>query len=395
MKIKKWLSLTLAGLTCFATCGCSILQGGSSASSGEEGVKAEELVDFVVNVEAGRDVRVLQLTDTQFIDYSQLREGDEVSSMYAPEKKEAFCYRYIRQVVNRYQPDLILVTGDIVYGKFDDNGSALTEYIAFMEEFKIPWAPIFGNHDGESRMGADWQCQQFENAEYCLFKQRELTGNGNYTVGIQQGDRLQRVFFMLDSNGVASMSEETAANGHSRREVGFGADQIKWYKEEAKKIKEESPKTKLSFVFHIQLTAFQNAIREYVDYENFSSLDLDKEESAQSKGDFGYIGHTTKNDWDADFQVWNGLKELGVDSIFVGHEHCNSFSIVYDGIRLQYGQKSSQYDRYNKIINGNVVGSYDHEGTPILGGTKITLNKNNGAIYGDSGLILWDPALEE
>ena len=395
MKIKKWLSLTLAGLTCFATCGCSILQGGSSASSGEEGVKAEELVDFVVNVEAGRDVRVLQLTDTQFIDYSQLREGDEVSSMYAPEKKEEFCYRYIRQVVNRYQPDLILVTGDIVYGKFDDNGSALTEYIAFMEEFKIPWAPIFGNHDGESRMGADWQCQQFENAEYCLFKQRELTGNGNYTVGIQQGDRLQRVFFMLDSNGVASMSEETAANGHSRREVGFGADQIKWYKEEAKKIKEESPKTKLSFVFHIQLTAFQNAIREYVDYENFSSLDLDKEESAQSKGDFGYIGHTTKNDWDADFQVWNGLKELGVDSIFVGHEHCNSFSIVYDGIRLQYGQKSSQYDRYNKIINGNVVGSYDHEGTPILGGTKITLNKNNGAIYGDSGLILWDPALEE
>ena len=164
MKIKKWLSLTLTGLTCFATCGCSILQGGSSASSGEEGVKAEELVDFVVNVEAGRDVRVLQLTDTQFIDYSQLREGDEVSSMYAPEKKEEFCYRYIRQVVNRYQPDLILVTGDIVYGKFDDNGSALTEYIAFMEEFKIPWAPIFGNHDGESRMGADWQCQQFENA---------------------------------------------------------------------------------------------------------------------------------------------------------------------------------------------------------------------------------------
>ena len=71
------------------------------------------------------------------------------------------------------------------------------------------------------------------------------------------------------------------------------------------------------------------------------------------------------------------------------------FILQVVGIRLQYGQKSSQYDRYNKIINGNVVGSYDHEGTPILGGTKITLNKNNGAIYGDSGLILWDPALEE
>ena len=39
-----------------------------------------------------------------------------------------------------------------------------------------------------------------------------------------------------------------------------------------------------------------------------------------------------------------GIKALGVDSILVGHEHANSASAVYDGIRFQYGQKTGTYE---------------------------------------------------
>ena len=364
--------------------------------SSEDGLDYSDYVDFVVEVEEGRNARVLQLTDPQLIDNTQAEPG-AVSSIYSPDKTEEYCYRYIRQVVERYDPDLILMTGDIVYGQFDNNGSMLTELIEFMEGFDIPWAPVFGNHDNESKMGADWQCEQFENAENCLFLKRELTGNGNYSVGIVQGDKLQRVFFMMDSNGCELASAESVANGQTKTNPGFGSDQIDWYMQEAKEIKEVSPKTKFSFAFHIQIDAFRYAYEKYGTYDenNFEAFDLESNETALNGGDFGYMGRDMKGAWDKNNIVWDSFMEIGVDSIFVGHEHCNSASIIVDGVRLQFGQKSSQYDRFNKWLNGQIVGSYDHEGDPIMGGTKISLSKTNGAIMGDTGLILWDPELDK
>ena len=396
--MKKWLRFggaVLLGTSFLLQAACA----GNSASSSSESSSSTEteenvyadLVDFVVDVEEGRDIRVLQITDPQLIDFSQIRDEDlgldDSLSVFQPNKTEDFCYRYIRQVTEAYDPDLILVTGDIIYGKFDDNGSMWTSYIEFMESLNTPWAPVLGNHDPESKMGVDWQCEQLEKAENCLFKQRELTGNGNYTVGLTQGDKLQRVFFMLDSNGVGSPSDETLRNGHTSMEAGFGKDQIDWFTAEAKKITETSSKTKLSFAFHIQMEVFADALRLYTPFGN--PTDLDKDEDAKDNGDFGYIGHLVTSGIDEDKKVWNLFKELGVDSVFVGHEHMNSCSIVYEGIRLQYGQKSSQYDQHNKIINGETVSDFTQDGTPILGGTKITLSKVDGKIGGDTGLILY------
>lgn len=303
----------------------------------------EELVDFIVEVETGRDIRVLQLTDPQVIDESQERYQARVGSNWAYGREYIHYERYIKQVINNYKPDFIIVTGDVVYGEFDDSGRALVEYIEFMESFKIPWAPIFGNHDQESNMGADWQCEQFENAEYCLFKQRTLTGNGNYTVGLKQGGELKRVFFMLDSNGCGGASAISMANGHTKTGVGFGNDQIEWYTAAANAIKTKSPSTKLSFAFHIQLQAFADAYEKY-GFDNSTTqsnpINIDTH-SEKADGDFGYLGRNLKSAWDSDYTVYNGLKALGVDSFFVGHEHCNSASVVYDGIRFQFVQLSS------------------------------------------------------
>ncbi len=396
-------------LSAFALTACGGKSGADNGSSTSEetSVDYSELVDFTVEVETGRDIRVLQITDTQLIDCTQKRAEDNVSSMYHPSKTEEFCYRYIRQAVERYDPDLIILTGDIVYGKFDDNGSMLQEYVAFMETLDTPWAPVFGNHDNESKMGVDWQCQQFVDAENCLFKQRTLTGNGNYSVGLVQGDELKRVFFMLDSNGGASMSEATAANGHSQKDVGFGMDQVEWYINSIKEIKAKSPDTKLSLAFHIQIAAFEYALGSYTNYSELeydydsAKVNLDDNANAIASGDFGYIGAPAKGAWDRSYAVFDELVDLGVDSIFVGHEHENSASIEISGVRLQFGQKSSQYDRFNKVMNGGtvvdnkvvggkIVGGDTHEGIPLMGGTKITICEKDGTIGGDTGLLLWE-----
>lgn len=348
------------------------------------------VVDFVVNVEEGRDAKVLQLTDPQVIESEQQRYsgrlGDIEYDRWRRERREEECKKYIRQVVRSYNLDLIIITGDIVYGEFDDTGEVLLDFIGFMDSFEIPWAPVFGNHDNESAKGADWQCKQLENSAYCLFRQRELTGNGNYTVGIMQGGKLQRVFFMMDSNGCGGMSAETYNNGHSTRSIGFGQDQMDWYEGAAKAIKADHPDTKLSFAFHIQPLVFQDAMAKY----GFPTTPIDLEQVGEAT-DFGYMGTSLKSPWDSDYKVWNSFKKIGVDSVFVGHEHSNSASVVYEGIRLQYGQKSSTYDRANYLrANGTVaIGSYVLAGTPIIGGTAIALSADDGSIV-DSYIVYYE-----
>ena len=343
------------------------------------------LPDFIVEVPEGRNPVILQISDPQIIDASQARPGDTgTSSYYNPEKMEDRLFKFLRETINTTKPDLILITGDLVYGKYDDKGSSLLALINIMESFQIPWAPVFGNHDNESRKGVDWQCQQLENAEYCLFKQRTLSGNGNYTVGIAQGGKLTRVFFMMDTNGCGEASAESLANGHTYNNfVGFKDDQVNWFMEVGTQIKELSPDTKVSFAYHIQNYEFKNALAKYGftntgTKENPISIDWHPN---KEDGDFGYIGAVLKGPWN-NSAVFNKMVSLGVDSIYVGHEHNNNASVVYNGIRFQFSQKISTYDRCNWLYpDGTIVSSYPEVkgASELMGGTVNVLDET-GAI---------------
>ena len=139
-------------------------------------------------------MRILQLTDMQTIDANQRRYPDRIDGWklteWTPENNEKNLYSHIRYLINETNPDLIIITGDIIYGEFDDAGTSLLEFIGFMDSFAIPWAPVFGNHDNESAKGIDWQCEQLWRSKYCLFSRGNVHGNGNYTVGIFCGDKL-------------------------------------------------------------------------------------------------------------------------------------------------------------------------------------------------------------
>ena len=338
-----------------------------------------DLVDFIVSVEEGREPVILHITDTQIIDATQEREGDPtfgstMKSFWGPDKLEDRCFIYLRETINATNPDLIIVTGDLVYGKWDDSGEKFLELIEFMESFNIPWAPVFGNHDNECKLGVDWQCEQLEKAENCLFLQRTLTGNGNYSVGIEQGGELKRVFYMLDSNGCGNASSASLNNGHFKNSSGIANDQIRWATGSMADVKESSPDTKISVAFHIQLSIFSEAFAKYGYVQGGESINIDALDEKQ-EGDLGYIGAGIKTTIDADNRIWNAFKNNGVDSIFVGHEHSNSASIVYEGVRMQYGQKSSEYDRYNFVDKyGEITtAQIDNTKTSLVGGTVFTL----------------------
>lgn len=342
------------------------------------------MVDFLIELPKEKTPVVLQLSDPQMLDSSQAVEGrlsGGEGEYWAKDKKEERCFKYIREIIDNTNPDLILIAGDIVYGEFDHDGSALLSFVDFMEGFGIPWAPVFGNHETESRMGADWQCAQLEGAKHCLFKQRTLTGNGNYTVGIKQGDSITRVFYMMDSNS-GYPSEKSIANGHSQHCAGFGNDQIEWYTNSIKEIRRAYPDVKISFMFHIAIFAFEQAFAKY-GYtrdrsQNVFPIIIDNID--KSGADFGTIISPTPT-WDKDDTVWNGFKALGVDLVMVGHDHELFASVVYEGVRLQFGLKSSTYDSNIYVDEAGVLKkSWVPAGTPVIGATVMELSPCNGAV---------------
>jgi hypothetical protein len=233
--------------------------------------------------------------------------------------------------------------------------------------------------------------------------QRTLTGNGNYSVGIEQGGELKRVFYMLDSNGCGNASSASLNNGHFKNSSGIANDQIRWATGSMADVKESSPDTKISVAFHIQLSIFSEAFAKYGYEQGGESINIDALDEKQ-EGDLGYIGAGIKTTIDADNRIWNAFKNNGVDSIFVGHEHSNSASIVYEGVRMQYGQKSSEYDRYNFVDKyGEITtAQIDNTKTSLVGGTVFTLAEdgsiNTPKIYYagfEGGEIDWEKDFEK
>jgi len=205
--------------------------------------------DFILSVPSDRSTILLQLTDTQIIDASQsrtpLRLSHDQQKFWAPENADKNCFCQIRELVKRTSPDLIIITGDIIYGEFDDNGSMHTRFIAFMDSLKIPWSVVFGNHDNETRMGVDWQCAQYENSPYCLFKRGHLTGNTNFTIGLMRDDRIFRIIYMMDDNGCCDSGDPAIVKTY-----GLAPDQKSWLKKTAKLIGSTYGQIPAFFHFH-------------------------------------------------------------------------------------------------------------------------------------------------
>ena len=339
------------------------------------------LFDFELNFDFDRPVRILQLSDIQVIDSEQQRFPARLSERehenWLPSRKEFHYKECVRKTIETYKPDFIFTVGDNVYGEFDDSGRSQLDFTEFMDSFGIPWSPIYGNHDNESLMGADWQSECYENAHNCLFRQNSISGNSNYNVLIKCRNKPLRAFWFVDSNACGAMSEQTALNGHSPKIVGMAEDQITWLKERADEIKALYPDIKFSFATHVQLNVFAKRLEELGLKDKLPhNFDLDNDGE-----NFGYAGTFTPG-WDGDERVFNMLRDLGFDSIFVGHEHQDSYSVVYKGVRLTFGQKSSSYDKINYFTGdeANYSATYLRQEKPVWGGTVMELDGKGGLI---------------
>ena len=324
-----------------------------------------DAIDFELRFKLHREIRILQITDTQPVDPSQQRYDGRLdyfpfNTVFTDKMKYENEFKYLDKAINDSKPDLIIITGDIVYGEFDDNGSNLVEFCKFMDSYKIPWAPIFGNHDNECKLGVTWQCNQFLNSNYCLFKRNTCTGNGNYNIGIFNNDKLIRVIYMIDSNGVWNgktygyLKDYPPYNQDERIERGGGIfeDQRNYIYNTSKIIDQKcNRKVNKTICTHIP----PDFINKYVFMKGYQSNDdphnkemfalggdtlIDNKDFGEKGEEFGGFNST---------DLYDRLKELSFDTMFVAHCHNITLSIDCDGLRISFGIKSSTFDYYNKI----------------------------------------------
>lgn len=312
-------------------------------------------MDFNLNF-TKEEIKILQITDMQVIDSSQQRTPDRLREeeylKWLPETKEKNLYCYIRELVERTTPDLIIITGDITYGEFDDSGKSLEEFISFMDSFKIPWAPVYGNHDNETYIGIEKQNSMYEESEFCLFKKGEVFGNGNYSVGLSFDGVLSRVVCMMDSNGC----------GKLHIPQGFRADQLEWLKNTSASC--EAP---MFCCFHIPTKDFSDAYiaagyQEKSDTrEEWASYELGIDKDARP-GEFGKKDEPFYSYAEA---VLPALKESRVDAVFAGHYHKINLSVMYEGIRFTMGLKTGLYDYHDMDAMGGTLISVQRDGFSV------------------------------
>ena len=288
------------------------------------------------------------------------------------------CFSYVAELIERTKPDLIVLTGDNVYGEFDDEGRMHRMLCERMESYGIPWAPVFGNHDNESRMGVRWQMAEFAKCPHCLFREGSVTGHGNYALRVTDGEHELWTLYLLDSNGCHTVGnpwapeegipEDNVDYNLIEHRQGIFPDQIAWYGATANRIAEEAGKMVPSLAFfHIPLHIYDVAVLQK--YGKIVGEDL----TADAEDDYGRMIEHNRGRIDRDFSFYRTARSVGTKGFFAGHEHKNDAILHYDGVCFAYGVKTGVATYYRDDAIGGTLITAAPSGTIQV--TPVTLKK--------------------
>lgn len=318
--------------------------GGEEAFFENWGGNKEFTADYAVELKKNpdKDFVILNFTDTQLDDYETFGSEGKITE------------ETIKRAIETAKPDLITVTGDNGLGSW-----AWLRLIRVIESYKIPWAPVMGNHDGAGCISEFWCAYQFANAEHCLFKfgPKDM-GYGNYMINITENGKIIHTLFMIDTHSKEHYQIENES-GEIVTETGYDhmwANQIAWYKwgvEGVKKLAGETVES--TMIMHIPI------------YEYKTAWELCGERNSEMYKKMDGIGENRENVCCP--MVNNGvfdviLEEGSTKTVLAGHDHINDTMLTYSGIRLCYGLKCGPGCYWNENVNG---------------GTTITINSNGNA----------------
>jgi hypothetical protein len=231
----------------------------------------------------------------------------------------------IRKMIKRFDPELMLIDGDIWHDNLYRSGLDSCEWACEqLGKMNIPWAFVWGNHD---------TCEDYAKCHQIIMGAansiyRGTKYNGNYRIEICSPGQSEPFWnFIIVNNGIPGY---------------FMNPEIKWFNEEVGRIKQEYPNPPPAFLFF------------HIPFKEFKTI----WETGLAKGvQLDPWPNFTKDH----FEGFAAIKKSGIaKAVICAHWHCNNFYGNLEGVRLEE-LRATGYNGYG----GETVRK---------GGTNITID---------------------
>lgn len=234
----------------------------------------------------------------------------------------------VREMVQTEKPDLVVVTGDIIYSAPAD--STLSVVLKTFAQLGVPFCMTFGNHDYD-----------FKTPAVALYNQMQKTPN--CVMPVLQGKNTDYSLPILSSNGKRTAAVLYCIDTHNKPAIGgiggyqwISHNQITWYRQRSMVYKQKNggrPVPSLAFL-HIPLPEFNYATANTQCPMYGSRLEKAYSPSINSG-------------------MFASIKEMGdIMGVFCGHDHDNDYAVSYFNVLLAHGRFSGGNTEYNHLTRG-------------------------------------------
>lgn len=234
----------------------------------------------------------------------------------------------VREMVQTEKPDLVVVTGDIIYSAPAD--STLSVVLKTFAQLGVPFCMTFGNHDYD-----------FKTPAVALYNQMQKTPN--CVMPVLQGKNTDYSLPILSSNGKRTAAVLYCIDTHNKPAIGgiggyqwISHNQITWYRQRSMVYKQKNggkPVPSLAFL-HIPLPEFNYATANTQCPMYGSRLERAYSPSINSG-------------------MFASIKEMGdIMGVFCGHDHDNDYAVSYFNVLLTHGRFSGGNTEYNHLTRG-------------------------------------------
>ncbi len=280
---------------------------------------------------------------------------------------------FLSRAVYAALPDLIVLTGDNIYGPDIDNSSdtrpAIAQFMDVFESLGVPVAIIFGNHDDDTGtilnrgkpLSKEQQMAIYNSysVDISYDEGSSMAGCGTYNIpiyGSTQTDKVKFNLWMFDTG-----SDGPSATSYD----GMRQNQIDWYVQKSNELSEENnngkPVPSIAFQ-HIIVPEIYNALKEVPSGTSGAVYYSSKYYTLPDNAAPGSIlGEkpcpSASSRYHGEFAA--ARSQGDIRAIVCGHDHTNMFVVPYQGIDLICTPSCGFYNEFG------------YSGDPVSRGARV------------------------